>query len=230
MAKDTSPATAADGTVPLTPRDVTILTVAITKCTKEAINIDYAKLADAVGLASANSAKASWHSVKKKVDRGVAAFLEAKSRMLLPDPTAGIITWSCADVLSGGDAGEAAADGDDGQPAAETKKATKGKGTKRKAAAAVEPKVQENEDGEAEAGTQAVKSPVKKKARKTAAKKGEAAAVEGVEDAVVKAEDEDGEAEAVKKAPAKKGKGKGKKAKAADPEPEAEEEEDGAEE
>jgi Ca2+-binding EF-hand superfamily protein len=56
----------------LTRRDVEQLAKAFT-CMKGESALDYAKFAAAAGFANANSAKASWHSLKKKIDRAVGA-------------------------------------------------------------------------------------------------------------------------------------------------------------
>lgn len=64
-----APKTASNSTVgSLTERDMKILASAIAQCLKNPVEVDYQKLADVVGLKNPNSAKASWHGVKKKLD------------------------------------------------------------------------------------------------------------------------------------------------------------------
>ncbi|KXT07297.1 hypothetical protein AC578_468 [Pseudocercospora eumusae] len=50
-----------------TQRDFELLAKAMS-CTKEPMTIDYQKLAEAVPFKNANSAKASWHTIKKKIE------------------------------------------------------------------------------------------------------------------------------------------------------------------
>lgn len=67
-ATPTKGATPAKGTTAFTQRELELLSKAFT-CMKGDVAIDYPKFALATGLANPNSAKASWHSLKKKIDK-----------------------------------------------------------------------------------------------------------------------------------------------------------------
>jgi Ca2+-binding EF-hand superfamily protein len=58
-----------DGTVKFTSRDIEQLAKAFGCMKAEIPGLDYQKFALACGFANANSAKASWHSLKKKIDK-----------------------------------------------------------------------------------------------------------------------------------------------------------------
>ncbi|KAL1584030.1 hypothetical protein WHR41_08126 [Cladosporium halotolerans] len=53
----------------LTTRETALLAGAIASCTKSPVEIDYAKFAARFGFKNSNSSKASWHAIKKKLDR-----------------------------------------------------------------------------------------------------------------------------------------------------------------
>ncbi|KAK3720136.1 hypothetical protein LTR37_003960 [Vermiconidia calcicola] len=60
--------TSKDGTTTFTSHDFELLAGAM-KSMKGELNVDYAKFATRCGLKNANSAKASWHAVKRKLDK-----------------------------------------------------------------------------------------------------------------------------------------------------------------
>ncbi|KAK5729121.1 hypothetical protein LTR15_002262 [Elasticomyces elasticus] len=220
--------------VNFTPREFECLVGAMNS-SKVPIEIDYPKMAETLGLKNGASAKASWHQLKKKLEKAGKA--------------GGAGEDASGETKEKGGAKRKATDddaeGDEESPVKKTAKlpaAKKG----RKAPAKGKATAKADEDGEDEVADEVVKKedaaeePEAKKTKAPAGKgrKGKAAAAAADEEAtdeVVKedgAADEDGAAEEPKtkapakkgrKAPAAKGKGKGKAATVADTNEEGEE-------
>ncbi|KAK3655158.1 hypothetical protein LTR56_003579 [Elasticomyces elasticus] len=221
-------------------RDFELLAGAM-NCTKTPIEIDYKKFAEMFEYKNANSSKAVWHGLKKKLEKmsaaGEGASGETKEK--------GGVKRKATD-----DDAEESGDESPVKKTAKSPAAKKG----RKAPAKGKGTVEADEDGEEEVVDEIVKKedaaevePEVKKTRAPAGRgrKGKAAAAAADEEAadeVAKedgAADEDGVVEEPKtktpakkgrKAPAAKGKGKGKAATVADTNEEGEEVEDAGDE